>query len=48
MTAIKRKLTTHRAERKAEQRRRAIMLDMMRELREMAQNGLLTPPQPDR
>lgn len=38
-----RKITERRAARKAELRRRAIMLDMMRELNEMAGYGLLAP-----
>jgi hypothetical protein len=41
MSTLIRKITARRRERKAEQRRRAIMLDMMRELNEMAGHGLL-------
>ena len=43
MSTLIYKITGRRAERRAGRRRRAIMLDMMRELNEMARGGLLVP-----
>lgn len=43
MSTVLRKITARRAERKAAQRRCARMLDMLRELDEIARDGLLAP-----